>query len=217
MPGFCFETFKSCLGEFLLSSGCFAEASSNASGLNHSIHGRRIPTAGALSSSLVLVTGDAHSGTKCRWLAYRAMVLRDDMAPVEDDDRAVTVTCSTENLGRDKLVLVSCGIDLTHYCANPICLWQHNADWPVVRSEQIDVQGDKLVARVQFPPAGVSTRAGEVLGLILAGSSTRPAPASRRLRASRSALRIRAPAHASSPANLRKCPSSRSRRCRTRW
>ena len=128
MPGFCFETFKSCLGEFLLSSGCFAEASSNASGLNHSIHGRRIPTAGALSSSLVLVTGDAHSGTKSRWLAYRAMVLRDDMAPVEDDDRAVTVTCSTENLGRDKLVLVSCGIDLTHYCANPICLWQHNAD-----------------------------------------------------------------------------------------
>jgi hypothetical protein len=89
MPGFCFETFKSCLGEFLLSSGCFAEASSNASGLNHSIHGRRIPTAGALSSSLVLVTGDAHSGTKCRWLAYRAMVLRDDnITPATRQDTA---------------------------------------------------------------------------------------------------------------------------------
>lgn len=66
-------------------------------------------------------------------------------------------------------MLVSRGIDLTHYRANPIWLWQHNADWPVApRSDQIDVQSDKLVARVQFPPAGVSSRADEVLGLIRA-------------------------------------------------
>ncbi len=97
------------------------------------------------------------------------MVLRADMAPTQDDDRAVMVTCSTEILGRDKLVLVSRGIDLTHYRTNPIWLWQHNADWPVARSGQIEVQGDKLVARVQFPPAGVSARADEVLGLIRAG------------------------------------------------
>ena len=97
------------------------------------------------------------------------MVLRADMSPVEDDDRAVTVTCSSEVLGRDKLVLVSRGIDLTNYRANPIWLWQHNADWPVARPEQIDVHGDKLVSRVQFPPAGVSLRADEVLGLIRAG------------------------------------------------
>ncbi len=97
------------------------------------------------------------------------MVLRSELTAVKDDDRAVTVTCSTEILGRDKIVLVSRGIDLTNYRTNPIWLWQHNADWPVARSEEIDVQGDKLVARVQFPPAGVSARADEVLGLIRAG------------------------------------------------
>jgi HK97 family phage prohead protease len=91
------------------------------------------------------------------------------MALAEDDDRAITVTCSTETLGRDKIVLVSRGIDLTHYRANPIWLWQHNPDWPVARSAEIGVKGTALVARVSFPAAGVSERADEVLGLIRAG------------------------------------------------
>jgi HK97 family phage prohead protease len=99
----------------------------------------------------------------------RRMAMRASMAIAEDDDRAVTVTCSTEMLGRDKIVLVSRGIDLSNYRSNPIWLWQHNADWPVARSQEIGVQGDDLVARVQFPPVGVSERADEVLGLIRAG------------------------------------------------
>jgi HK97 family phage prohead protease len=91
------------------------------------------------------------------------------MVPAADDDRAVTVTCSTETLGRDKIVLMSRGIDLNNFRANPVWLWQHNADWPVARSSEISVQGTNLVSRVRFPPAGVSARADEVLGLIRAG------------------------------------------------
>ncbi len=102
-------------------------------------------------------------------MAMRRMVLRADIGAAETDDRSVTVTCSTETLGRDDIILVSGGIELDAYRNNPVWLWQHNPDWPIARAEQIDVTDGKLVARVRFPEAGVSARADEILGLIRAG------------------------------------------------
>jgi HK97 family phage prohead protease len=102
-------------------------------------------------------------------LGVRRAILRASMQIDEADDRAVTVTCSTEMMGRDKIVLMTRGANLDNYRANPIWLWQHNPDWPIARSETIDNGSDKLVSRVRFPPAGVSARADEVLGLIRAG------------------------------------------------
>lgn len=97
------------------------------------------------------------------------MTHRAEVSAGGEDDRAVTVTCSTETLGRDDIVLVSSGIELDRYRQNPVWLWQHNPDWPIARAAQIDIQSGNLVARVQFPPAGVSERADEILGLIRAG------------------------------------------------
>lgn len=82
------------------------------------------------------------------------------------DPRAVTVVCSTEVVGRDDLILISGGIDLSAYRRNPVWLWEHRPEWPIARSQQIEVIGDKLIARVVFPRPGVSRRSDEIYGLI---------------------------------------------------
>ena len=98
------------------------------------------------------------------------MVLRSELSTEDSpDSRVVTVRCSTEGIGRDKLVLVSRGIQLDNYRNNPVWLWQHNPDWPIARSNDISIVGSDLVARVAFPDAGVSPRADEIYGLIRAG------------------------------------------------
>ena len=88
---------------------------------------------------------------------------------VEADARAVTVTCSTATLGRDNLTIPGSAWALDAYRKNPVWLWQHAPDQPIARAENIPVKGDDLVARVRFPPAGVSPKADEILGLIRAG------------------------------------------------
>lgn len=85
------------------------------------------------------------------------------------DRRQVTAVVNTESKGRDDLVLVTAGIDLTHYRRNPVVLWMHNPDWPIAKAASITVQGDKLVMVAQFPPEGASERADETLALIRAG------------------------------------------------
>jgi HK97 family phage prohead protease len=102
-------------------------------------------------------------------MTMRRMALPTRMVTDDLDDRAVTVTCSTESLGRDDIILVSAGIELDNYRQNPVFLWQHKTEWPVARAEQIAVENGDLVARVRFPPPGVSARCDEVLGLIRAG------------------------------------------------
>lgn len=104
-------------------------------------------------------------------MTIRRAVMRDSSFTSGPTDRQVRMVCSTQRLGRDNLVLVSSGIDLTNYRANPIWLWQHDANSPVARSIEIDVDDHgRLVALVEFPPAGVSPKADEICGLIKAGT-----------------------------------------------
>jgi hypothetical protein len=88
---------------------------------------------------------------------------------VSDGGRTITVTVSTETLGRDDISMVSAGIDLTAYRTNPIVLWQHNPDRPIARAEHIGVTNGKLVAKVRFADAGISEQADEIFGLIKCG------------------------------------------------
>jgi HK97 family phage prohead protease len=90
-------------------------------------------------------------------------------ADVLAEKRQVLVTCNTESKGRDNLIVMSRGIDLTAYKTNPVVCFQHNPDWPIARAVEIGVKGNNLVATVQFPEAGASPRADEVYGLIKAG------------------------------------------------
>jgi len=80
--------------------------------------------------------------------------------------RQVRVIVSDESLGRDGLVVVTSGIDLTNFRRNPVILWQHDPSEPIACAASISVAGDRLEALVQFPPAGVCRRSDEALGLI---------------------------------------------------
>lgn len=97
-------------------------------------------------------------------------VRRAAVEAADDDAREVTVIVNTEDPGRDDIVLMTGGIDLTAYRENPVVLAQHEQAWPIARAVEIapDAQ-NRLIARVKFPPAGVSARADEMLGLVRAG------------------------------------------------
>lgn len=83
--------------------------------------------------------------------------------------RQVRVRASTGNLGRDGLIVHPAGIDLAHYRQNPVMLWAHDPQAPIARATVIGMEGDDLVADVEFAPAGVSATADEICGLVKAG------------------------------------------------
>jgi len=85
------------------------------------------------------------------------------------DKRQVRVIVSTEDLGRDGLVVLTSGINLHNFRLNPVILWAHNPDWPIARAVEINPVGNTLVSLAQFPPAGASERADEIFELIRAG------------------------------------------------
>ncbi len=99
---------------------------------------------------------------------HQRLTVRADLATPENS-RVVTVKCSTESLGRDNIVMMSSGIDLTFYRDNPVWLWQHDPDCPIARAETIGVIGSNLIAKVRFPDAGESAKSDEVYALIKAG------------------------------------------------
>jgi uncharacterized protein len=87
-------------------------------------------------------------------------------ASVLAEKRQVRIVANTDTVGRDDIILVSAGIELTEYRRNPVILFQHCADWPIARAVEISVVDDELQALTQFPREGVSARADEIFGLI---------------------------------------------------
>lgn len=84
-------------------------------------------------------------------------------------ERQARVICSTEEVDRAGEVVVQNGIDLTGFKANPIVLWQHNVDQPIAKATEIGPSDGKLMAMVEFPPAGISPKADEICGLVKSG------------------------------------------------
>lgn len=101
--------------------------------------------------------------TKLRKL-IRAEITQDGLG---DDE--VEVIMSTAALARDGHVLVPAGARLDNYRANPIVLWSHNSDIPLGNVEDIDIEGDRIRARVRFAPLGISDEADKYRGLVKAG------------------------------------------------
>jgi HK97 family phage prohead protease len=83
--------------------------------------------------------------------------------------REVRVRASTEDLGRDGLVVVTQGIDIGPYYRNPVVLWQHRPETPVAKATRISLANGTLDADVEFAPEGVSRTADEVCGLVKSG------------------------------------------------
>ncbi len=81
-------------------------------------------------------------------------------------ERTVGVVASTEQLGRDNLIVNTGGIDLAPYRKNPIVLWSHLPESPVGVTTAIGVSNNRLMARIEFAPAGISALADEVCSLV---------------------------------------------------
>jgi len=82
----------------------------------------------------------------------------------------VEVTISTSALVRqDGLVLVPQGCRLDDYRRNPIILFNHDPEAPIGRAIAISADVNKISARVQFAPSGISAKADEIRGLVKAG------------------------------------------------
>jgi HK97 family phage prohead protease len=93
-----------------------------------------------------------------------------DVKALGDDE--VEAILSTDVLARDGHVLVPEGADLANFRRNPIILWQHMPTEPVGRAENIEVKGNKIVAKIRFAPAGVSPTADQIRGLVKSGIIT---------------------------------------------
>lgn len=96
-------------------------------------------------------------------IARHAMQMR---ATALAERRQVRVTVSTESVGRDGLVVVTSGIDLTAFKQNSVVLWAHDPDAPIARAVTIGANGSNLEALVQFPAPGGSPKADEIFALI---------------------------------------------------
>lgn len=84
-------------------------------------------------------------------------------------DRQVRVICSTGDMDRAGDIVVQDGIDLTAYRMNPIVLWGHDNEQPIAKATEIGVVDGKLMATVDFAPAGISAKADEICGLVKSG------------------------------------------------
>jgi HK97 family phage prohead protease len=94
------------------------------------------------------------------------------LLPVQISDLGndeVEVIMSTGSIARDGHILVPQGARLNSYRANPIVLFQHDANIPVARASELRVNGDNITAKITFAPAGVSAKADEVRGLVKSG------------------------------------------------
>jgi HK97 family phage prohead protease len=66
-------------------------------------------------------------------------------------------------------VLDPYGVKLDAFRKNPVILAQHDSTAPIARCARIGIEGNQVVALVEFPPEGVSDKADEYCRLIKAG------------------------------------------------
>lgn len=84
-------------------------------------------------------------------------------------ERQARVICSTGDVDRAGDIVVQEGIDFTAYKMNPIVLWGHDTNQPIARAIEIGIVDGALMATVEFPPLGSSTKADEICALMKAG------------------------------------------------
>ena len=81
-------------------------------------------------------------------------------------ERQVEVIISTSDEDRDRDVVVPAGISLKNYNKNPIVLFQHDARRPVARTIALSIGSSEVMARAQFPAAGMCEDSDEVYNLV---------------------------------------------------
>lgn len=89
-----------------------------------------------------------------------------------NNDNECEAVLMTDSLARDGHIIDPAGMLLANYQRNPIVLWQHQPGFPVGTASGITRYSDRIAARITFAPAGVSSTADEVRGLVKNGVVT---------------------------------------------
>lgn len=87
----------------------------------------------------------------------------------EGKGRTIKIIATDSSVDRHGEVVVASGGDFTAYRRNPVVLFNHDPSLPIARCTEVRVSGDKVLATVEFPPAGTSELSDEVFALIKAG------------------------------------------------
>jgi hypothetical protein len=82
--------------------------------------------------------------------------------------RQLKALISDETVGRDGLIVMSDGLDVTNFRKNPVVLASHNPDRPIARAT-VSRSGSAWTAILQFPDQGVCPDADQCLRLAQAG------------------------------------------------
>ena len=87
-------------------------------------------------------------------------------AEIDDDERTVTATISTDTVDRDKEVLLPKGVDTEKYEKNPVVLWAHDySEPPIGRALWIKKGRKGITAKIKF---AVTEKAEEIYQLFKA-------------------------------------------------
>ena len=88
----------------------------------------------------------------------------------DDDSRTLIVKISTNTPDRSNDVMVAEGADMKSYMRNPVVALNHNyMGLSIAKSEQVEVKGDHILAKVKFPDRGVYALADTVHELYKGG------------------------------------------------
>lgn len=87
-----------------------------------------------------------------------------------DEDRSLIVTISTMNPDRSHDVVDPGGADIEAYLRNPVVALNHNYQGlPIAKTEQLEINDDRIMAKVRFPDRGVYPLADTVYDLYKGG------------------------------------------------
>jgi HK97 family phage prohead protease len=95
-----------------------------------------------------------------------------DVKEMLSDSRSVEAVVSTQAVDRDDDIILILAWRYDNYMRNPVVLYNHNfASLPVAKclSLQKDTQRGHLLAKIQFPEAGIFPEADVVYSLIKSG------------------------------------------------
>lgn len=83
--------------------------------------------------------------------------------------RQVRAVITQQAPDRKNDIVVVAGVDMSNYKLNPIVLWGHDDRAPIANCIALETSSDKIVATIQFPAPGTSSRVDEIYDLIAAG------------------------------------------------
>jgi HK97 family phage prohead protease len=83
--------------------------------------------------------------------------------------RSCRVICSTGDIDMTGEVVEQRGLDLSVYNRNPIVLFGHVQTMPVGTASGVHVDGNRLLADIEFAPAGISQKSDEICALVKSG------------------------------------------------